>query len=167
MVERVTAKGLRSVGIVGGGIIGLAVAREMGLRYPGIAITVFEKEARVASHQTGHNSGVVHAGVYYTPGSLKATLCRRGSGLLKEFCQEHQVPYRELGKLIVATSESQIDGLDSIETRAQQNGVPGIQRLGPLGMAEIEPFARGIAALHSPTRLRSILSACAKLWLAK
>jgi (S)-2-hydroxyglutarate dehydrogenase len=145
-----TAKSPGSVGIIGGGIIGLAVARELSLQYPGIAITVFEKEAQVASHQTGHNSGVVHAGVYYTPGSLKATLCRRGSGLLKDFCEEHHVPYRELGKLIVATSESQLDGLDSIESRAQQNGVPGIARLGPVGMAEIEPFVSGVAALHSP-----------------
>ncbi len=97
-----------SVAVVGGGIVGLAVARELALRHDGIAVTVFEKEDRVAAHQSGHNSGVVHAGVYYRPGSLKAQLCRRGAGMLREFCSEHGVKYRELGKLIVASSDDEL-----------------------------------------------------------
>jgi L-2-hydroxyglutarate oxidase len=139
-----------SVAVLGAGIVGLAVARELGLRYPGLTVTVIEKESRVAAHQSGHNSGVVHAGVYYKPGSLKATLCRRGGALLREFCQEHGLPYRELGKLIVASSDAQLDGLATIEERSRLNGVPGITRLGRDGLADIEPYARGVAALHSP-----------------
>ena len=100
----------RSVAVVGGGILGLAVARELLVRRPGLVVTVFEKEDRVAAHQSGHNSGVVHAGVYYPEGSLKAQLCRRGGALLREFCQHHGVPLRELGKLIVPTSTDELDG---------------------------------------------------------
>jgi len=117
-----------TVGVVGGGILGLATAREMTLRYPGVLVTVFEKEDRLAAHQTGRNSGVVHAGVYYKPGSLKAVLCRRGAGLLREYAQEHNIRYAELGKLIVAADESELDRLHDIEMRAIANGVPGIRR---------------------------------------
>jgi (S)-2-hydroxyglutarate dehydrogenase len=150
-VATVTRRRLDSVAVVGGGIIGLAVARQLGLRFPGASVTVIEKESRVAAHQSGHNSGVVHAGVYYTPKSLKATLCRRGGALLREFCQEHGLPYRELGKLIIASSTSQLDGLAAIEERSRLNSVPGITRLGPRGITDVEPFATGVAALHSPT----------------
>ena len=139
-----------SVGVVGAGIVGLAVARELSVRYPGIAVTVFEKEDRVAAHQSGHNSGVVHAGVYYKPGSLKAELCRRGATLLREFCAEHGVPYRELGKLIVASRVGELAELAQIEDRARRNGVPGIRRLDGTAIAEIEPYAAGVAAIHSP-----------------
>jgi L-2-hydroxyglutarate oxidase len=139
-----------SVAVLGGGIVGLAVARELGRRYPGLSVTVVEKESRLAVHQSGHNSGVVHAGVYYRPGSLKARLCRRGGGLLREFCQEHDLPYRELGKLIVATSDAELSGLADIEERSHQNGVPDIVRLGQREITEVEPFALGVAALHSP-----------------
>ena len=145
-----TARQPSSVGVVGGGIVGLAVAHRLSTQYPGIAVTVFEKEGHVAAHQSGHNSGVVHAGVYYKPGSLKAQLCRRGVGLLHEFCQEHDVRYRELGKLIVASDDSELAGLADIEDRALRNGVPGIRRLGRAEIAEIEPFATGVAAIHSP-----------------
>lgn len=143
--------GVRSVGVVGAGIVGLAVARELGRRYPGLAVTVIEKEPRIAAHQSGHNSGVVHAGVYYAPGSLKAALCRRGSSLLREFCAEHGLPFRRLGKLIVATSPAEVAALDRLEVRARANGVPHLARLVGRELAEVEPFALGVAALHSPS----------------
>jgi (S)-2-hydroxyglutarate dehydrogenase len=143
-------KSLKSVGVVGAGILGLAVARELTIRFPGIDVTVFEKEDHVAAHQSGHNSGVVHAGVYYQPGSLKATLCRRGAAMTREFCQQHGVRFRELGKLIVAATEEELAGLAEIESRATRNQVPGIRRLGAAEIADVEPCIRGAAALHSP-----------------
>ena len=142
--------GVNSVCVVGAGILGLAVARELTRRYPGISVTVLDKEDHVAAHQTGHNSGVVHAGVYYPPGSLKATLCRRGAALTREFCQQHDVPLRELGKLIVAARDSELAGLADIEQRATANQVPGLRRLTAGQIAEIEPCIEGAAALHSP-----------------
>lgn len=140
----------RTAAVIGGGIIGLAVARELTNRYPGIGVTVFEKEDHVAAHQSGHNSGVVHAGIYYTPGSLKARLCLRGGSLLREFCQEHQIRLRELGKLVVASTEAELDGLAEIERRAAANGVPGIRRVSRAEIGEIEPYVRGAGALYSP-----------------
>jgi (S)-2-hydroxyglutarate dehydrogenase len=142
---------LKAVGVVGAGILGLAVARELTIRYPGLAVTVLEKEGHVAAHQSGHNSGVVHAGVYYPPGSLKATLCRRGAAMTREFCQEHGVPLRELGKLIVAVSEQELPGLAEIQRRSTLNQVPGIRRLSQAQIGEIEPHIYGLAALHSPS----------------
>ncbi len=141
---------LKSVGVVGAGIVGLAVARELTIRLPGVAVTVFEKEDRVAAHQSGHNSGVVHAGVYYQPGSLKATLCRRGAAMTREFCREHDVQYREFGKLIVATSAEEFPALARIEDRGTRNQVPGLRRVTREQMAQIEPHIIGAAALHSP-----------------
>jgi (S)-2-hydroxyglutarate dehydrogenase len=140
----------RSVTVVGAGIVGLAVARELALRYEGVAVTVLDKEPRVAAHQSGHNSGVVHAGLYYAPGSLKAELCRRGGSLLRAYCAEHSLPYRELGKLVVASDETELSGLASIEQRAHANGVPDLRRVGRSEMADIEPNVRGVAGLHSP-----------------
>jgi L-2-hydroxyglutarate oxidase len=137
--------------VVGAGILGLAVAREVTLRYPGAEVTVLEKEDHVAAHQTGHNSGVVHAGVYYQPGSLKARLCLRGAALTREFCQQHEVSLRELGKLIVATRDAELGPLAEIERRATANQVPGIRRLNASQIAEIEPSIQSIAAVHSPT----------------
>jgi L-2-hydroxyglutarate oxidase len=137
--------------VVGAGIVGLAIAREITLRYPGAEVTVLEKEDHVAAHQTGHNSGVVHAGVYYQPGSLKARLCLRGAALTREFCQQHEVPLRELGKLIVATRDAELGPLAEIERRATANRVPGIRRLDAAQIAEIEPAIQSIAAVHSPT----------------
>jgi len=145
-----TLRQLNSVGVVGAGIVGLAVARQVAIQYPGVRIAVFEKEDHVAAHQSGHNSGVVHAGVYYRPGSLKARLCRQGSALLREFCQEHDVLYRELGKLIVATDHSQLPALASIEDRARGNSVPGVRRLGREELVSLEPFVTGVSAVHSP-----------------
>ena len=140
----------RTAAVIGGGIVGLAVARELAIRYPGLEVTVFDKEDRVAAHQSGHNSGVVHAGLYYAPGSLKARLCVRGGSLLREFCQTHDVRLRELGKLVVASSAAELGGLAEIERRALANGVPGIRRVARAEIAEIEPYVRGVAALHSP-----------------
>jgi (S)-2-hydroxyglutarate dehydrogenase len=140
----------RGAAVIGGGIVGLAVARELTIRYPGLPVTVFEKEDRVAAHQSGHNSGVVHAGLYYPPGSLKARLCVRGGSLLREFCRQHDVRLRELGKLVVASCPAELGGLAEIERRARANGVPGIRRVTRTEITEIEPCVRGVAALHSP-----------------
>jgi len=141
---------MKSVSVVGAGIVGLAVARELTQRFPGIAVTVFEKEDHVGAHQSGHNSGVVHAGVYYEPGSLKAILCRQGVAMTRDFCQEHGVRYREFGKLIVAASARELPGLARIEHRATSNQVPGIRRLPQAEITEIEPYVQGVAALYSP-----------------
>ena len=139
-----------TVCVIGAGIVGLAVARKLTLRYPGLRVTVVDKEAEVAAHQTGHNSGVVHAGLYYAPGSLKAQLCRRGMGLLREYCQQRGIAYDEAGKLVVAVDDTEVGRLDAIEAKARANGVPGLRRLDPAGMREIEPHVAGVAALHSP-----------------
>ncbi|MQY03429.1 L-2-hydroxyglutarate oxidase [Actinomadura macrotermitis] len=139
------------IGVVGAGILGLAVARRLAETRPGAHVTVLDKEDRVAVHQTGHNSGVAHAGLYYAPGSLKATLCRRGIGLLKDYCAEKGLPYDECGKVVVARGEAELGPLAEIERRAAANGVPGLRRLDAAGLREIEPHAAGVAALHSPT----------------
>lgn len=138
------------IGVIGAGIVGLAVARRLGQVRAGAEITVIDKETTVGAHQTGHNSGVVHAGIYYAPDSLKAILCRRGSTLLKEYCQEKGIAYNECGKLVVAMNKSEIPALDRIEERARGNQVAGMRRLGPEDIREIEPNAVGIAGLHSP-----------------
>jgi L-2-hydroxyglutarate oxidase len=137
--------------VVGGGIVGLAVARELARRRPDAEITIIEKEATLAAHQTGHNSGVIHAGIYYQPGSLKAQLCRRGGALLREFAAEHAIDYDEVGKLVVALDESELDRLAEIERRAMANGVTDVVRLDAAAMRELEPNVAGIAALHSPS----------------
>jgi L-2-hydroxyglutarate oxidase LhgO len=135
-------------GVVGAGIVGLAIARRLTeLGYP---VTVLDKEDRVAAHQTGHNSGVVHAGLYYQPGSLKARLCRRGMTLLEEYCAKRGIPYDAVGKLVVARDESEVPGLDEIERRSRLNEVPGLRRVSAAELTEIEPHAHGIAGLHSP-----------------
>ena len=138
------------VGIVGAGIVGLAIGREIALRRPGTRVVVLEKEDRVAVHQTGHNSGVVHAGIYYTPGSLKARLCTRGGAMLREYCAERGLPYDECGKLVVAVSAADLARLDALAARAAENRVPGLRRVDAGGIREIEPHATGLAALHSP-----------------
>ena len=138
------------VGVVGGGILGVAIAREVVRRRPGTEVAVLEKEDRLAAHQTGHNSGVVHAGIYYRPGSLKAELCARGRGLLKDFCAEHEIAYDECGKLVVAVEPDEMGRFDALEQTARANGVPGLRRLTAEQVREVEPHARGLAALHSP-----------------
>ncbi len=136
--------------VVGAGIIGAAVARELLRKYPGANITVVDKEHTAAAHQTGHNSGVVHAGLYYEPGSLKAKLCRRGVQLLKELVASKALPYEECGKLVVALEPEEEQRLKNIFDRAKANGVPGVSLLGPDGIKDIEPNAVGRMALHSP-----------------
>jgi L-2-hydroxyglutarate oxidase LhgO len=146
----VTVGGGDTVGIVGGGILGLAVGRELVRRRPGTRVVVFEKEDRVAVHQTGHNSGVVHAGLYYKPGSLKAELCAKGRVLIREYCAEHGLPYQQCGKLVVAVEEAELGRFDALEQTATANGVPGLRRIGAAEIREIEPHATGLVALHSP-----------------
>jgi L-2-hydroxyglutarate oxidase LhgO len=138
------------LGVVGAGIVGLAVARRLAQLRPDARITVVDKEDDVAVHQTGHNSGVVHAGLYYAPGSLKAELCTRGRLLLRDFCAEHGIAYDECGKLVVARREDELPALLEIERRATANRVPGLRRLTGAELSEIEPHVVGSAALHSP-----------------
>jgi (S)-2-hydroxyglutarate dehydrogenase len=138
------------VAVVGAGILGLATARELLRRQPDARVVVLEREDRLAAHQTGHNSGVIHAGIYYTPGSLKAQLCVAGARELYEFCDEHGVEYERCGKLIVALDESELERLDELERRALANEVPGIRRVSGSELREIEPEVAGIAGLHSP-----------------
>jgi L-2-hydroxyglutarate oxidase LhgO len=138
------------IAVVGGGIVGLAAARLIAREHPAYDVTVLEKEPELALHQTGHNSGVVHAGLYYEPGSLKARLCRRGVSLLRDFCAAHEVQYEECGKLVIATTEHELNRLNRLEERARANSVPGLRRLNCTELQRIEPHAVGIAALHSP-----------------
>jgi L-2-hydroxyglutarate oxidase LhgO len=142
--------GSADLAVVGAGILGLAVAREALRRYPGIEVAVLEKEGSVAAHQTGHNSGVVHAGVYYAPGSLKAKLCVEGSRALYAYCDEKGIPYDRCGKVVVATDESELARLDELFARATKNGVPGLALLDEDELREVEPAVRGVRALHSP-----------------
>jgi (S)-2-hydroxyglutarate dehydrogenase len=144
------AGGSYDAAVVGAGIVGLAVAREMGTRQPGLRLVVIDKESRVAQHQTGHNSGVIHSGIYYAPGSMKARLCVEGARLMYEYCDENTIPYERCGKLIVALHERELAGLDELESRGRANGVPGLRRVSAAEIREVEPEARGVSALHSP-----------------
>ena len=141
----------RRIGVVGAGIIGLAVARRLTELEPDATVTVLEKEDAPAMHQTGRNSGVVHAGIYYTPGSLKAQLCRRGVELLRPYCEERGIPLEACGKLVVALDASEVARLRKLERRAAANGVPGMRWVERDELQEIEPHAAGVAGLHSPT----------------
>ncbi|HEX6117582.1 MAG TPA: L-2-hydroxyglutarate oxidase [Solirubrobacterales bacterium] len=136
--------------VVGGGIVGLAVARELAARRPGASIAVLEREPRLAAHQTGHSSGVVHAGIYYRPGSLRARLCVEGARDLYAYCEERGIAFERSGKLIVAATEGELPRLDELERRGVANEVPGLRRVEAGEIAAIEPHARGLAALHSP-----------------
>jgi L-2-hydroxyglutarate oxidase LhgO len=136
--------------IVGGGILGLATARLLAREVPDAEVLVLEKERALAQHQTSHNSGVVHAGLYYAPGSLKARLCVHGMSLLKTFCLERGIAYDECGKLVIATDERELTRFDALEERARANDVPGLRRVEGSEICTIEPHATGIAALHSP-----------------
>jgi (S)-2-hydroxyglutarate dehydrogenase len=155
------------IGVVGAGIVGLAVARELTLRRPGARIVVFEKEDRVAAHQTSHNSGVVHAGIYYVPGSLKARLCMRGVALLKEYCAAKELPYVECGKLVIAVREHEVPRMDALYGRAVANGVLGLRRVGPEELREIEPHATGLGAIHSPGSAITDYAAVARSFAAE
>ncbi|MET0729305.1 MAG: L-2-hydroxyglutarate oxidase [Acidimicrobiales bacterium] len=139
------------VGIVGGGIVGLAAARQLLIDEPAASVVVFEKEATVATHQTGHNSGVVHAGIYYRPQSEKAVLCRRGVAMLRELCQGKGLDYQECGKLVVARNDEEAGRLPAMLQRATDLGVPQVHLVGPAGITDREPHVVGRAALVSPT----------------
>ena len=136
--------------IVGAGILGLATGRELLRRYPDARLAIVDKEQAPGRHQSGHNSGVLHAGVYYKPGSLKAELCVQGKAAMERFATEHGVRYETCGKLIVALDSSELGRLADLEARGRANGVTGLRMIGPREMAEIEPHAAGIRALHVP-----------------
>ncbi len=138
------------VTMVGAGIVGLATAWELHTRHPQLRIAVLDKEAEPGRHQSSHNSGVLHAGIYYKPGSLKAQLCVRGKAMMERFADEHDIPYRTCGKLIVALGEDELGRLGDLEARGRQNGVGGLRMVGPEEMREIEPYAAGVRALHVP-----------------
>jgi len=137
--------------IIGAGIVGLATAREYTARFPGKRVLVVEKEDRVAAHQTGHNSGVIHSGLYYRTGSLKARNCVAGCASMKRFCQEHAIPFEECGKLVVATSPEEVPRLEQLHQRGLANGVERLRRLDRDEFCELEPYCAGICALHVPT----------------
>lgn len=142
--------GKRDVAVIGAGIIGLATARALLLARPKLRLVVVEKEPQVGFHQTGHNSGVLHSGIYYTPGSLKATLCRKGKASMEAYADEHGIPFARHGKLIVAIDESEYARLDELQRRATANGLQGLRVLSSAEIAEVEPAAVGVRALHAP-----------------
>jgi len=146
----VAAADVFDLAVVGAGIIGLATARELLLRAPGLRLAVLEREHAVARHQTARNSGVVHAGIYYAPGSLKARLCVEGARWLYDFCADRGIAHERCGKVIVAVDAGELARLDELERRGRANGVPGLRRLDAAGLSEVEPHCRGVAALHSP-----------------
>ncbi|MDO8485355.1 MAG: L-2-hydroxyglutarate oxidase [Candidatus Limnocylindrales bacterium] len=139
------------VAVVGGGIVGLATAYQLLGAHPELRVAILEKEADLATHQSGHNSGVLHAGLYYAPGSLKAKLCREGKIELERFAAIHGIPIERCGKLVVALDEGELPRLAALKERAVANGVPGLEEVGPERIAEIEPHAAGIRALWSPS----------------
>lgn len=136
--------------IVGGGIVGLATARELAIRHPGASIVLLEKEATWAAHQSGRNSGVIHSGIYYKPGSLKARLARAGNRSIAEYCRDHAIPHEICGKLIVATNDSEIDRLAALQARGVENGID-VRRLTVEEAREIEPHVSCLEALHIPS----------------
>ena len=149
--------------IVGGGIVGLAVGLEITQRFPRLRLLLLEKEPRVGRHQSGHNSGVIHSGVYYKPGSLKAKLCVTGAAAMVEFCREHAIPHQVCGKVIVATHEEEFPRLEELRRRGDANGLTGLQSIGPEELREIEPNASGLRALVVPaTGITDYAAVCDK-----
>ena len=139
---------MHDVAVAGGGIVGLATARALAMR--GMRVVVLEREAALGTHQTANNSGVIHAGIYYAPGSLKARLCVEGAAALYDYCGERGIEAPRCGKLVVAVRAADLPRLDELERRARANGVPDLARLGPDELRAVEPAARGLSALHSP-----------------
>ncbi|CAG0978674.1 partial L-2-hydroxyglutarate dehydrogenase, partial [Gammaproteobacteria bacterium] len=135
--------------VVGGGIVGIATAYRFQARHPAARILVLEKEQALARHQSGHNSGVIHAGVYYAPGSLKAKLCRKGAQMMKDFCRENEIVYEQCGKLIVATDEAERQRLAGLRERAVANGIP-FSEVSGADLRIREPLIRGVEALFFP-----------------
>jgi L-2-hydroxyglutarate oxidase LhgO len=149
--------------IVGGGIVGLAVALEITKRFPRLRLLLLEKEARVGQHQSGHNSGVIHSGVYYKPGSQKARLCVEGARAMIEFCRAHDIPHQVCGKVIVATYPEEFPRLEELRRRGEENGLTGLQLIGPEQLREIEPHASGLRALVVPsTGITDYAAVCEK-----
>ena len=138
------------IAIIGGGIIGLATAMRLVQEYPRYRLAVLEKESQIAQHQTGHNSGVIHAGIYYSPGSQKANFCATGAKLLRRFCDEHDIPYQMCGKVIVAIRDSEVARLDELFRRGTANGAEGLRLISKEQLKELEPHAAGVKAVHSP-----------------
>ncbi|MGA3353206.1 MAG: L-2-hydroxyglutarate oxidase [Acidimicrobiales bacterium] len=162
--------------VVGAGIVGLAVARELLTANPESSVVVIEREDDVGAHQTGHNSGVIHSGLYYRPGSLKARLCVSGGNLLRSYCAEHSIPVEACGKLVVAVEASELDRLQALYERGLENGVPGLQLVQGAALRELEPHVAGLRAIHSPTTsvvdykavtraLATEVTASGQLWL--
>ena len=139
------------VAVIGGGIVGLAAAHRLLHDRPGLRLGVVEKEPELARHQSGHNSGVLHAGLYYAPGSLKAALCKEGKAAIERFAETHEIPVRHPGKLVVALTEAELPRLEALRARAESNGVPGLEVVGPERIRELEPEAAGIRGLWSPS----------------
>lgn len=149
--------------VVGAGIVGLATARALLRSQPGLQLVVLERADHLAAHQSGHNSGVIHSGLYYRPGSLKAQLCTAGRIELQEWCTEAGIPFERCGKVVVATSEDEVPALEALAERGRRNGLV-VERLGPAGLAELEPHAAGVAALHVPaTGVVDYRRVCARL----
>ena len=155
--------------LIGGGIVGVSTAWKLKQYYPDAAILLIEKESSLSKHQTGHNSGVIHAGVYYTPGSLKAELCKRGAALTMSFCREHNLPFEQCGKLLVATDSVEYDRMNALESRCIQNGIETI-RLSETELKKLEPNINGVAALLVPstgiTDYKKITSKMAELFVS-
>ena len=141
---------MKNVVVIGGGIVGLATAYKLLLKRPGIKITLLEKEERVSAHQTGNNSGVIHSGIYYKPGSLKAVNCRNGYAELISFCDEHQIAYDLCGKIIVATNDEEIPRLNTLHERGMANGLQDLKMLSKDELREYEPYVAGIKGIHVP-----------------
>ncbi|MBI3645555.1 MAG: L-2-hydroxyglutarate oxidase [Acidobacteriales bacterium] len=142
---------MHDIAIIGGGIVGLSVAMQASEQFPHLRLLILEKENGVAQHQTGHNSGVIHSGVYYKPGSLKARLCVEGAREMVEFCARHGIPHEVCGKLIVATNSEEAARLEGLRQRGEANGLAGLELLTPEAMREIEPHAAGVQALKVPS----------------
>ncbi|MGE5723531.1 MAG: L-2-hydroxyglutarate oxidase [Acidobacteriota bacterium] len=136
--------------VIGGGIVGLSTAMEATSRFPQLRLAVLEKEPEIARHQSGHNSGVIHSGIYYKPGSLKARLCVEGAAAMVEFCRRHALAFELCGKVIVAAEEAELPRLEELRRRADANGLQGVRELGPEQLRELEPHSAGIRALHVP-----------------
>ena len=152
------------VTIIGGGIVGLATGHALLNQNPALKIVLLEKESKVGQHQTGHNSGVIHSGIYYKPGSLKAINCRRGINLLLEFCNHYDISYELCGKVIVATSEEELNTLGLLHERGRENGISGIKRLSAPELQEYEPHAAGLSALYCPgTGIIDYMQVCRQL----
>ena len=137
------------VTIVGGGIVGLATAYELGRLRPDLSIMIFEKEEKLGMHQSGHNSGVIHSGIYYRPGSLKAENCREGKRLLERFCNEEKIPFERCGKVIVAVDKAERSLLDNIFQRGLENGVQ-CEKIDEKRLLELEPHVKGVGGIHVP-----------------